>query len=281
MPAVTPADVHTLPSRTKIGSGSTVDVRDSVARARSHARQCVVARRPSSSPAAASTNAPVHTDATRRLRARGARDRSATSAASLRRVERAFAADDDQRVDRTAQRAQRPVGDDRRPAAGRDRPRGSVVDRAVRSRPIVDVVPAPAAANTSCGPTRSSAVMPGIGDEDDAAAHPPIVRAAGAGSNDQIRTIPATSRPAARSAAYDPRAEPMDLTFSPAEEQFRAECRAWLEANVPRPALPSGDTREGFAAHLEWERTLFDARYAVVSWPAEYGGREAQRSGSG
>ncbi|MFM8236307.1 MAG: acyl-CoA dehydrogenase family protein [Actinomycetota bacterium] len=67
----------------------------------------------------------------------------------------------------------------------------------------------------------------------------------------------------------------MDLTFSPDEERFRAECRAWLEANVPRPALPSGDTREGFAAHLEWERTLFDARYAVVSWPEEYGGRDA------
>ena len=68
---------------------------------------------------------------------------------------------------------------------------------------------------------------------------------------------------------------PMDLSFSPAEEAFRAECRAWLDANVPRPALPSGDTREGFAAHLEWERTLFDAGYSVVSWPREYGGREA------
>jgi len=67
----------------------------------------------------------------------------------------------------------------------------------------------------------------------------------------------------------------MDLTFSAAEEQFRAECRDWLDANVPRPALPSGDTRAGFAAHLEWERRLFDAGYAVVSWPHEYGGREA------
>src|SRR5881392_1640598 len=67
----------------------------------------------------------------------------------------------------------------------------------------------------------------------------------------------------------------MDLSFTPEEEAFRAECRVWLEAHVPRPALPSGDTRRGFAAHLEWERTLFDARYAVVSWPGEYGGREA------
>jgi alkylation response protein AidB-like acyl-CoA dehydrogenase len=67
----------------------------------------------------------------------------------------------------------------------------------------------------------------------------------------------------------------MDLTFSPAEEAFRTECRAWLEANVPRPALPSGDTRAGFTAHLDWERALFDARYAVVSWPKAYGGRDA------
>ena len=39
--------------------------------------------------------------------------------------------------------------------------------------------------------------------------------------------------------------------------------------------LPSGDTREGFAAHLEWERALFEARWAVVSWPEPYGGRDA------
>jgi alkylation response protein AidB-like acyl-CoA dehydrogenase len=67
----------------------------------------------------------------------------------------------------------------------------------------------------------------------------------------------------------------MDLSFSAAEEAFRAECRTWLDANVPRPPLPSGDTREGFTAHLAWERKLFDARYAVVSWPEAYGGRDA------
>jgi alkylation response protein AidB-like acyl-CoA dehydrogenase len=67
----------------------------------------------------------------------------------------------------------------------------------------------------------------------------------------------------------------VDLTFAEPEEAFRAEARAWLEANVPRPALPSGDTREGFALHKEWERALFDARWAVVSWPRVYGGRDA------
>jgi hypothetical protein len=66
----------------------------------------------------------------------------------------------------------------------------------------------------------------------------------------------------------------MDLTFNGEEEAFRAEAREWLEANVPHD-LPSGDTREGFALHLKWERRLFDDRWAVVSWPREYGGREA------
>lgn len=67
----------------------------------------------------------------------------------------------------------------------------------------------------------------------------------------------------------------MELTWSPEEEAFRKEARAWLAANVPAEPLPSGDTREGFRRHLEWERRLFDARWAVVSWPEEYGGRGA------
>jgi alkylation response protein AidB-like acyl-CoA dehydrogenase len=66
----------------------------------------------------------------------------------------------------------------------------------------------------------------------------------------------------------------VDLTWTDEQEAFRAEARGWLEANVPR-GLPSGDTREGFALHLEWERLLFEHRWAVVSWPEEYGGRNA------
>ena len=67
----------------------------------------------------------------------------------------------------------------------------------------------------------------------------------------------------------------MDLNFTDSENAFRAECRTWLEANVPREPLPSGDTKEGFALHLGWEHTLFDAGWAAVSWPKQYGGREA------
>ena len=67
----------------------------------------------------------------------------------------------------------------------------------------------------------------------------------------------------------------MDLSFSDQDEAFRREVRAWLEANVPAVPLLSGDTREGFRQHLEWEKKLYQARFAVVSWPERYGGRDA------
>jgi hypothetical protein len=67
----------------------------------------------------------------------------------------------------------------------------------------------------------------------------------------------------------------VDLTYSPAEEAFRLDARTWLKANVPREPLPSGDTAEGFALHRHWEKRLFEAGWAVVSWPKAYGGREA------
>ena len=72
----------------------------------------------------------------------------------------------------------------------------------------------------------------------------------------------------------------MDLTWSDGEEAFRADARAWLAEHLAtwreQVGGPlSGDTREGFAQHLVWERMLFDHRWAVVSWPDEYGGRGA------
>jgi alkylation response protein AidB-like acyl-CoA dehydrogenase len=65
----------------------------------------------------------------------------------------------------------------------------------------------------------------------------------------------------------------MDLTFTPEQEAFRAEARAWLTAHVPADPLPSLDTAEGFTAHRAWERRLFEDRWSVVSWPTAYGGR--------
>jgi alkylation response protein AidB-like acyl-CoA dehydrogenase len=67
----------------------------------------------------------------------------------------------------------------------------------------------------------------------------------------------------------------VDLTHSPADEEFRAEARAWLAEHVPGPPLPSLETAEGFAAHRAWEAELAADRWSVVSWPEEYGGRGA------
>jgi acyl-CoA dehydrogenase len=67
----------------------------------------------------------------------------------------------------------------------------------------------------------------------------------------------------------------MDLRYTPQQDAFRAEARAWLEANVPAEPLPSFDTAPGFARHREWEHTLYEGRWSAVSWPEEYGGRGA------
>jgi alkylation response protein AidB-like acyl-CoA dehydrogenase len=69
----------------------------------------------------------------------------------------------------------------------------------------------------------------------------------------------------------------VNLDFTEAELAFRDEARAWLAANVPAEPLPSMDTAEGFVAHQAWERRLADARWSVVSWSEEYGGRGASR----
>ena len=70
----------------------------------------------------------------------------------------------------------------------------------------------------------------------------------------------------------------MDLRYTAEQDAFRAEARAWLEANVPDTPLPSFDTEEGFALHREWERKLSEGRWSAVSWPEEYGGRGADSS---
>lgn len=67
----------------------------------------------------------------------------------------------------------------------------------------------------------------------------------------------------------------MDLDLTGSELAFQAEAREWLAANVPTTPLPSMDTAVGFVAHQAWEKKLSDARWSVVSWPREVGGRDA------
>jgi len=64
----------------------------------------------------------------------------------------------------------------------------------------------------------------------------------------------------------------MEIGFSPEERRFREECRDWLAANVPgeRRPLHAVDALEFDKA---WQRKLFDAGWAGINWPTEYGGR--------
>jgi hypothetical protein len=78
MPALTPAEEKISPSSTYMASGSTSIAGCARARVRACC-QCVVARRPSSSPAAARMNAPVQMDAVRRARLARTRAASASS----------------------------------------------------------------------------------------------------------------------------------------------------------------------------------------------------------
>ena len=65
----------------------------------------------------------------------------------------------------------------------------------------------------------------------------------------------------------------MELIYTAAQAQFRTEVRDWLKTHIPTSPLPSFDTEEGFAAHREWEKTLSEGDYGMVTWPQEYGGR--------
>jgi alkylation response protein AidB-like acyl-CoA dehydrogenase len=66
----------------------------------------------------------------------------------------------------------------------------------------------------------------------------------------------------------------MDLTFSPEEESFRAELRAWLTANVPTE--PEHATLADEVRYLVgWQRRLAQGGWVGVHWPRDYGGRGA------
>src|SRR5690606_20117602 len=65
----------------------------------------------------------------------------------------------------------------------------------------------------------------------------------------------------------------MDSEFTPKQQAFRAEVRAWLRDNAPREPFLSYDTREGFEQHRAWEAKLAEAGYSSVTWPKELGGR--------
>ena len=65
----------------------------------------------------------------------------------------------------------------------------------------------------------------------------------------------------------------MDFKDTPEEAAFREEARTWLEANVPtRDELEGLDEIE---ASKLWQKRKYDAGWACIRWPEEYGGRGA------
>ena len=65
----------------------------------------------------------------------------------------------------------------------------------------------------------------------------------------------------------------MDFSDTPAEASFRAEARAWLEANQPTEEELGG--LDGLEQARLWQKRKFDAGWACIRWPKEYGGRGA------
>jgi alkylation response protein AidB-like acyl-CoA dehydrogenase len=69
----------------------------------------------------------------------------------------------------------------------------------------------------------------------------------------------------------------VDLRYSPAELVFRDELRAWLARTLPTlpPKPPADDWPARRAFDTTWQRLIFDAGYAGINWPKEFGGRGA------
>jgi alkylation response protein AidB-like acyl-CoA dehydrogenase len=69
----------------------------------------------------------------------------------------------------------------------------------------------------------------------------------------------------------------MDLSFTAEEVLFRDELRAWLTVNVPKEweGVREEPLEQRFEFLRRWQRRLYDAGWAGISWPKEYGGRGA------
>ena len=65
----------------------------------------------------------------------------------------------------------------------------------------------------------------------------------------------------------------MQLRYTPEQDAFRAEVRAWMDAHVPKEPLITLECKEGYDQHVVWERTLASGNWGMVTWPEEFGGR--------
>jgi alkylation response protein AidB-like acyl-CoA dehydrogenase len=66
----------------------------------------------------------------------------------------------------------------------------------------------------------------------------------------------------------------VDLTDAPDEARLRAEVRDWLERTLPLLAWPQPDDLVARVPFWQqWQQLLFQAGYAGLTWPREYGGQ--------
>jgi alkylation response protein AidB-like acyl-CoA dehydrogenase len=71
----------------------------------------------------------------------------------------------------------------------------------------------------------------------------------------------------------------VDLNLTPQELRFRDEVRTWFSENVPKDWVKRRDEEESMLGRFEylraWQRKLYDAGWAGISWPKDCGGRGA------
>ena len=66
----------------------------------------------------------------------------------------------------------------------------------------------------------------------------------------------------------------MDLSYPEEAEQFRAEIRAWLDANLPEDwGQRDLSAQEKAEFSTRWNEKLFEGGWICASWPEEYGGK--------
>ena len=71
----------------------------------------------------------------------------------------------------------------------------------------------------------------------------------------------------------------MDFNDTPQEAEFRAKCRAWLEANAEIKTKKTNSAKNMnignkslLEAAAEWQKKKYDAGWAMIHWPKEFGG---------
>ena len=71
----------------------------------------------------------------------------------------------------------------------------------------------------------------------------------------------------------------MDFNDTPQEAEFRAKCRAWLEANAELKTKKTNSAKNMNVGNkslleeaAEWQKKKYDAGWAMIHWPKEFGG---------